>query len=221
MDAVQDKLDRLARSGPLSVARALDLANQVADEVQQTAISLEENGEFERAADLYEQVARAFEMVAEKVPSADREQVTALGELWSVKADITRYRVYTAPLGSTAEPGPEPITPAPTPSRRRQDTVPTDRPLKPPTGPLEKPGEVEDKSWTVTPPPSVTGDAIPLPTAMKKPSSVRGGQWSVAQVPPLVDESRTLEAVFKKLASAPKTPATKKRKFSQKTGEGK
>jgi hypothetical protein len=188
MVTIQDQLDRIAASDPLTAAQALDLANQVADRVEQAAAPLEQRGEFERAALLYDQAARAFEMAAEKVPGADRERVAASGELWSVKADVTRYRVYTAP----------PISP------EEQIAILADpaAPSRPPTTPLEKLIETQDRPWTVSTPASSQADATPPPTAIKKPGGARQGQWSIAQTSPQVDESETLGAILRKLNKA-------------------
>lgn len=207
MDTIQDKLDRLAQTGPLTVIQALELANKVADQVKQAATPLEESGDFERAACLYEQAARAFELAAENVPSADREQVIASGELWSVKADVTRYRVYTAPLISPAEQGAGPATTPSLPNAQHPSIPPAARPSKPPTGPLAKPIETQDESWTITTPTSSSSGLTLLPTTMKKSRGVRDGQWSVAQARPLVDESGITGAVLKKLDKARKKPA--------------
>jgi hypothetical protein len=207
VDIIQDELDRLAQSGPLTVAQALELANKVADQVKQAAAPLEESGDFEWAAHLYEQAARAFELAAENVPSAGREQVTASGEFWSVKADVTRYRVYTASPISPAEQGAGPAAGPPRPDVQHPSAPPVARPSKPPTGPLAKPIETQDESWTVTPPASSGSGLALLPTAMKKPGGARDGQWSVAQVRPPVDESGTPGAVLKKLDKARKKPA--------------
>jgi hypothetical protein len=207
VDTIQNKLDRLAQTGPLTVAQALELANKVAGQVKQAARPLEESGDFERAAHLYEQAARAFELAAENVPSADREQVTASGELWSVKADVTRYRIYTAPLISPTEQGAGPTTIPPLTNAQHPSAPPVARPSKPSTGPLAKPIETQDESWTITTPASSSGGLTLLPTTMKKPGGARDGRWSVAQVRPPVDESGTPGAILKKLDKARKKPA--------------
>lgn len=216
MVTIQNQLDRLAKSDPLTVAQALNLANEIADQVKQAATPLEESGEFERAAYLYDQAARAFEIAAEKVPGADRERVAASGELWSVTADVTRYRVYTAPPFSPAEQGAEPIISPPFPGVQQASVPPIGTtapvvptapvaPSRPPTTPLEKLVETQDEPWTVTTPASSRADSA----SMKKPGGARDGQWSIAQTSPPVDESGTPGALLRKLNKARKKPTGK------------
>ncbi|HET90425.1 MAG TPA: hypothetical protein ENN99_06775, partial [Chloroflexi bacterium] len=97
MNPVTERLAALAHSGPLPVEQALGLADEISDLAKQEASSLEMVGQFEDAANLYEQAARAFQIAAEKVPAPDREQVASLAEFWLVKADMTRYRVHASP----------------------------------------------------------------------------------------------------------------------------
>jgi hypothetical protein len=219
MVTIQDHLDRLAQSDRLTVAQALDLANRIADQVKQAATPLEESGEFERAAYLYDQAARAFEMAADKVPAADRERVTASGERWSVKADVTRYRVFTAPPISLEEGSAEEIASPPLPGVQPARAAPVTStgpvaPSRPPTGPLGKPVETQDEPWTVTTSASLRGDSTPLPTAIKRPGGARDGEWSIAQTSPLADESETPGAILRKLHKARKKPTGKEHESS-------
>jgi hypothetical protein len=191
----------------LTAAEALDLAHDIAGQVAQAAAPLEESGEFERAAHLYDQAARAFEIASEKVPSADRERVAASGELWTVKADVTRYRVYTAPPASPEEQPPGPGSLPPLPEAQPTDTHPP-TPSRPAATVLDKPVEVQDRPWTVTTPASSRADSTP-PTAIKKPGGAGRGQWSIAQTSPLDEESETPEAILRKLNRARKKPPGK------------
>ena len=180
MDAIEIRLNTLAQSGPLTTDKGLALASEIADLVERLAAPLEEVGDFEQAANLYEQAARAYELAADRVPDADREQVAASGEIWTVRADVIRYRVYTAPVGTA-------------PSFEQQEASTTieleSSPPRPPTGPLKKLADPQDEPWTVTSPSSLIRQSVPLPSSVVK---SRPGRWSVAQVPPQKEEVETL-----------------------------
>jgi hypothetical protein len=188
---IETRLDELARSGPI---RALDLANQVADLVKRAVAPLEEAGHFEQAADLYDKAALAFRLAAEKVIGSDVERMAQLEDFWSAKADVTRYRVYTAPLTPPAEPSPVPVITTMGPQTRSLGPKPqpegpkraTSGP-KPPPVTLKKPAKTRAGRWSVAPTPSSTRASRSAFT-LKKPDEAWDESWSATQSPPPTEQ---------------------------------
>ena len=187
---IEARLNELTRSGPMPAARALDLANQVADLVKGAATPLEKAGHFEQAADLYDKAALAFQLAAEKAPGSDVERMAQLEDFWSAKADVTRYRVYTAPLTPPAEPSPAPVTTTTgsqtgslAPKTQPEGlTRATSGPKSPPVT-LKKPAKTQAGRWSVAPTPSSTRASRSAFT-LKKPDQARDESWSATQSPP-------------------------------------
>jgi hypothetical protein len=182
---IEARLDELDRSGPMSVTHALDLAHQVASLVKQAAAPLEEQGHFEQAAELYDQAALAFQLAAGKVPGPDRERMAALEDFWSAKAEVTRYRVYTAPLVPSADEQPSaPVTGSLRPKPQPESPTPATPESKTPRVTLKKPARVQAGRWSVAPTPSPAGESKPSAFTLKKPGEVQDESWSATQSPP-------------------------------------
>ena len=192
--AIEARLDELARSGSMPTARALDLANQVADLVKGAAAPLEEMGYFEQAADLCDKAALAFRLAAEKVTGPDVERMAQLEDFWSAKADVTRYRVYTAPLTPPAEPSPAPMiattkqqTGALKPTAQPEGPTHATSGSKPPPVTLKKPAKTQAGRWSAAPTPS-SPHASRSAFTLKKPDEARDESWSATQPPPPTEQ---------------------------------
>ncbi len=181
MTTIERQLDLLARSGTLPVAQAIQQAQRIATLVEKVAASLEEEGQFEEAADLYDKAAQAFQLVTEKIPEADREQLYARADFWSAKADVTRYRVYTAPTMPPVERPIKPSTDSLLPKRR----TPTGGAPRPSTGTFSKEDETRQNrfaegAWTQTAPPPPTVEPRSAAGTFEKPNDSQGRRQPAA-----------------------------------------
>jgi hypothetical protein len=185
MTAIEGKLDLLAQSGTLPVPQAIQRAQEIAALVEKTAALLEEKGHFEEAADLYEKAAQAFQSAVGKVPDTEREQLYARADFWSAKADVTRYRVYTAPATPPVEQPTEPTTNHLPPKTRPKRRTPTNGAARPSTGAFSKGDKIRQSrlaegAWTQTEPPSPTAESRSVAGTFEKPNDSQGKRQPAA-----------------------------------------
>jgi len=189
MAAIEAKLEELVQSGPLSVTQALDLAHEVADLAAEAAISLEENGHFAQAADLYEKAARAFQLAAEKVPMVDKRRLSSLEDFWSVKANRARRAIPpTPPAEQRVRPATDILLP-----KIRHETLPSaDDESSTSVSVIKKVGVIPHRRWRIAPSSSRAGQFKPPAVAFKKSSEVLSRRRSVIRSPSSTDESGPL-----------------------------
>jgi len=218
MTAIEGKLNLLALSNTLPVDQAIQRAQEIATLVEKAAAPLEEEGHFEEAANLYDKAAQAFESAAHTVSETERGHLYARADFWSAKADVTRYRVYTAPTTLPVEgegkgqgrPSLAPSTDIAPSERRRpegSELLPKARPKsrtstsrapRSSTGTFSKGGEIKsgrlaegglaEGAWTATPPPTVEPKSAA--SALGKPNDSQGKRQSAAPSTPSEEHPR-------------------------------
>ncbi len=94
----------LSASAELTFDEALARISETAEKAGENALALEEKGQTAQAEVLYEALSQVFETAAQQVPEADRQRMAALGNYWSLKAQMARL----APEPTT-EPPAQPV----------------------------------------------------------------------------------------------------------------
>lgn len=87
---IQEKLRFLDHEERLTTAQALEITNEIAELAQAAAKPLETAGELALVAGLYEDVAKAFEKAAAKMPEQDQNLIAPFVDFWSRAAESKR-----------------------------------------------------------------------------------------------------------------------------------
>jgi len=90
---LETMLEALSAIPELTMDEALARMSEMVKLAGDSAPKLEEDGQFEEAAAIYEIVARAFETAAQKVSEEDRQRMISLVDYWSLKANTVRLIV--------------------------------------------------------------------------------------------------------------------------------
>ncbi|MDW8098175.1 MAG: hypothetical protein RML36_01670 [Anaerolineae bacterium] len=99
---IREKLRFLDQEERLTTAQALEITNEIAELAQAAAKSLETAGEFAAIVGLYEDVAKAFEKAAAKMPEQDQDLIAPFMDFWSRAAESKRVALSTPPASPRA-----------------------------------------------------------------------------------------------------------------------
>lgn len=99
-------LDPLLKQEKLLSSDVLNQADKIEEFVLKTALSLEVEGNFEAAINLYELVTDALMQASQKVPIEDREIICSLANLWFSTIEAKRSASPIEPLKPEVSPLP-------------------------------------------------------------------------------------------------------------------